>query len=219
MGLFRLLYPIHALVIPSLFLITVPLAITASITTTLAFSILILRVIVVYLDIALSLVPRSFATLNQPSSLQSRVTSSKSLSQPPSPLQSKNRRPRRSSGGSATSLRGLGLMPSVGAERDFEGIGGWRTRDEDDEVWTTVNLVPEKRHHIRSPSGGATTPCDGYLMMKGRTRSPEAAVKKTSSPNSSRARTPTGSRYGFTGMGQVDGYFATMNSSSPKVRK
>lgn len=114
--------------------------------------------------------------------------------------------------------------------------------EEEDELWNTVNMrldMPERsspfaaasRQHHRTPSGGpgVTTPGEGgYLMMKGRTRSPEAsgggggggALKTAStSPNSSRARTPTGPRLTFTtGAGPVEGYFAPRNTS-PKATK
>jgi len=52
-----LLNPVYAFVVPFLFVVTVPLAVFAGITTTIAFSVLILRVLAVYLDVALSFVP------------------------------------------------------------------------------------------------------------------------------------------------------------------
>jgi hypothetical protein len=212
------------------------------------------------LDIVLSLIPHSFSgnapgTASPPSAMHRRLhslktpplplTPSASAPSPHAPRSLRHHRRRRSSasvisgGGSASSLseRGLGLIPSVGAERDFEGIGGWRVgrdEDQDDIAWTTVNpppplplaersplLIHLPRHHVRSVSGGPTTPGEGgpYLMMKsGRTRSPEAKSSKRASPNSSRARTPTGPRLGFAPLGQPDGYFAlSMGASAPSV--
>uniref|UniRef100_A0A8H7ND73 Uncharacterized protein n=1 Tax=Bionectria ochroleuca TaxID=29856 RepID=A0A8H7ND73_BIOOC len=230
MGLFN---PVYALLIPSLVFVTIPLAILAGLTTTLAFSVLILRVIVVYLDIALSVVPQSLAGRGT-ASLQQRLAASRNAaktlpySQSPSPLRSSIRHRRRRSsvsalsGGSTSSLsaseRGPGLIPSIGPEREFEGIGGWRLGDDDDdELWTTVNALPDRslgRHHGRTSSTGPTTPGEGgYLMMKGRTHSPEA--RKAASPNCSRARTPTGPRVGFatTNMNQNEGgYFALVRA-------
>lgn len=231
--------PLYALVIPSLCLVTVPLAILAGITTTLAFSVLLLRVLVVYLEMALSLVPQSFSSLTTRTFPQTITTTASPLPLA-SPLrrqqQQPNHRRRRSSAsglsGSASSIseRGLGLIPSVGAERDFEGVGGWRVGGaEDDELWTTVNPrleMPERsfgggRHHHRTPSGPTTPGEGGFLMMKGRTRSPETggSMKTPTSPNSSRARTPTGPRITFTGMGQADGYFALSRNTSPRATK
>ena len=243
-----LLNPVHALTIPSVLLITIPLAIFAGITATLAFSVLIFRVLVVYLDLAFSLVPQSLPGLRSQSATTQRVPSSTSAAaaasgSSPTRRQFHHRRRRSSasgfSGGSTSSLgeRGLGLIPSVGAERDFEGVGGWRVGgEEDDELWSNVNLkldMPERspligttvRQHHRTPSGGATTPGEGgYLMMKGRAHSPEAGgmatVRASTSPNSSRARTPTGPRLTFTtGVGQIDGYFAPRNASPRETKK
>lgn len=223
MGLFN---PLHALIIPSFFLITIALAILAAITTALAFSVLLLRALVVYIDILLSLIPsRRFQGV--PHRPLPRHPSSPTLTSP-SRKAAHHRRRRSSasgiSGGSTSSIseRGLGLIPSIGAERDYEGIGGWRVGGEqDDELWTTVNPKLD-RHHLRTPSGGGpTTPGEGgYLMMKGRSpRTPETVVGRTS-PNSSRARTPTGpSRFtGMSGEG-TGGYFALSRNTSPKAAK
>lgn len=53
-----ILNPVYGLIVPFLFVFTVPLAIFAGITTTLAFSVLMFRVAVVYLDIAIRFVPQ-----------------------------------------------------------------------------------------------------------------------------------------------------------------
>lgn len=62
---------------------------------------------------------------------------------------------------------GLGIFGSGGAERDFEGIGGWRVpgSDDDDVLWTSMNSRLElpaivddrKRHHQRSLTSGSIT--------------------------------------------------------------
>ncbi|KAL2206559.1 hypothetical protein CC79DRAFT_1322988 [Sarocladium strictum] len=253
-----LLNPVNALIVPFLFLTTIPLALFASITTLLAFSILSLRVIVVYLDLALSMLPRPLiytANLKQSSIASSTASASLPNSRSSSPTLLHRRRRRRSSAtslisaGSATSLtdsRGLGLMPSVGPARDYEGIGGWRVgTSADDEAWTSVSNprleLPvgdphhhhhrhhstnssgaNKLYHHRSLSGGPVTPGDvGYLMMKARTRSPEAmtAARIAMPPNSSRARTPPVTR--SAGLGALgDSYFPTSNTShSPKAAR
>ncbi|KAI9167190.1 hypothetical protein HJFPF1_03315 [Paramyrothecium foliicola] len=247
-----LLNPVYAFFVPFLFVVTIPLALFAGITTLLAFSVLIFRVALVYLDIAISLVPQSIVGFKprryrpprQRLQLQPRAqqqqhrlniprlspTSTTIHSATPSPTLTPGRRRRRRpssasiiSNGSTTPVGdgSLGLMPSVGPERDYEGIGGWRVGDDD--IWTTINSrleFPDRRHHHRSASGGAvTTPGEGsYLMMKGRTRSPEARASKPAiSPNSSRARTPTGARISFAAVGGSDGYFPL--TLSPKALK
>ncbi|KAM3535192.1 hypothetical protein MY4038_001606 [Beauveria bassiana] len=238
-----LLNPIYVLFVPFLFLVTVPMALFAGVTTTLAFSVLICRGILVYLDLALSYVHRALHGLQVPSRLHRAAAA---RSEPPSPTPSYLAlRPRRrhhhhhhhrrlssvsilsAAAGSVTPVNdvGLGLTPSIGAERDYEGLGGWRVGDDD--IWTTINSrleLPDRqyvRHHHRSPSaGGASTPGEGgYLMMKRRTRSPETTTGKISagpvSPNSSRARTSSTTRVGFGPSLTQEGYFSLV--MSPKM--
>ncbi|KAL3955349.1 hypothetical protein ACCO45_010912 [Purpureocillium lilacinum] len=241
-----LLNPVYAFMVPFLFIITAPLALFAGITTTLAFSVLILRVLIVYLDIALSLVPSYFKRHQRhpqsrhdhglrsvsPTATSSSAHSVNDYASPPTPTQQQvplfRRRRRRPS--SATSIVSAGsttplgqrLMPSVGAERDFEGIGGWRAGkdgdEDDDNAWTTINSRFEfpypRSHHNRTPSGGAwpPTPGDsGVLMMKSRRNaSPDSrqSGKGPTSPNSSRTRTPSASRVAAAmTMGHGDSYF------------
>lgn len=232
-----LLNPIYVLFVPFLFVVTVPMALFAGVTTTLAFSVLICRGILVYLDLAVSYVNRSLHGLKVPSRLHRAAARSDPPSPTPSYLALRQRRRRRPSsvsssilsGGSVTPVNdvGLGLTPSIGAERDYEGLGGWRVGD--DEIWTTINSrleLPDRqhaRHHHRSPSGGgASTPGEGgMLMMKRRTRSPETKTAKApgsagpASPNSSRTRTPSTSRVGFAPSLTQEGYFSLV--MSPKM--
>ncbi|PTB73026.1 hypothetical protein M440DRAFT_1340778 [Trichoderma longibrachiatum ATCC 18648] len=250
-----LLNPLYAFVVPFLLVTTIPLAIFAGITTTFAFSILILRVFVVYLDIALSLVSQSLSHLTESSaakfhhprrpsssspssssSVHSRTNSvSPSASSTLLKRQHNSRRRRLSSSvysaGSATPASdiGLGLIPSVGAERDFEGIGGWRLGDDDDDdeehLWTTINSrceLPDRLHdrnHRRSLSGGpAGAAADGgFLMMKGRARSPEQRLVTPASPNSSKARAPSAPRL-MGGSNQNDGFFPVITTSKATKR-
>lgn len=53
-----ILNPVYGLIVPFLFVVTIPLAIFAGITTTLAFSVLMFRVAVVYIDIVVHMVPQ-----------------------------------------------------------------------------------------------------------------------------------------------------------------
>jgi hypothetical protein len=238
-----LLNPVYAFVVLFLFVVTVPLAVFAGITTTIAFSVLILRVLAVYLDVALSFVPHYLGGrkirpyhpnnhyLRQP--LLENPGYSALYTNPPPPSAGstafesslKRRRHRRSSSalstaGTATPIseKAFGLLPSIGPERDFEGVGGWRLSG-DDETWTTINSrleLPDKqyhgRNHHRSPSGPTTPGEGGYLMMKGRTRSP-SAIRTSASPNSGRTRTPSGPRIAFTNKSFIDSYFPSLKTS------
>lgn len=265
-----LINPVHGLVVPFLCLFTIPLAIFAGITTTLAFTVLMFRVAVVYLDIALSMVPQYFRGRSKPRihdtpatphlrrasrasiamispsgsisggsgySTPSPITAfppAPSGPYPPtggyrSPFRRKSsygfgmaaRHSRRSSQVSLASLGTItpihegcvtpavgcgesGLTPSVGIDRDFEGIGGWRLDDQDDGAdWTNINSRLElplerssfsARHHQRSQSAGPTTPGDAtWLMMKtplkpGSLSAEKDSMTSSASPNSSRLR-------------------------------
>ncbi|POR34658.1 Uncharacterized protein TPAR_05146 [Tolypocladium paradoxum] len=237
-----LINPAYTFVVPFLFAVTVPLAVFAGVTTTVAFSVLVFRVLVVYLDIALSLVPqylasrkgrgRGLSRSQRPLHLRQRSPSPAGAGAddncPPTPTQhqqqlqpiyrGRRRRPSNATSvvsAGSTSDMGLGLMPSVGPERDYEGVGGWRSGEDDDESWTTINSrfeYPDRtyaRGHHRTPSGGPVTPGDsGVLMMKPHDRTPDPRDAKTpASPNSSRTRTPSASRMTVITMANSDGYF------------
>ncbi|KND88485.1 hypothetical protein TOPH_06880 [Tolypocladium ophioglossoides CBS 100239] len=256
-----LINPVSALVVPFLFVATAPLAVFAAVTTAFAFSALLFRVLVVYLDITLSLVPQYFADRGRsrhphphrrprrrhhplrhddqrslsPASTSSDIsidlgpptpTPTPALALAPAQHQPIFRRRRRRpssatsvvSAGSTTPIGdvGLGLMPSVGPERDFEGVGGWRDGKDDDESWTAINSrleYPDRTHarsHHRTPSGGLVTPGDAH--------GPDARHPKTpTSPNSCRTRTPSGSRMSLIGVADSDGYFPlAMSPTAPK---
>ncbi|KAH8889805.1 hypothetical protein GQ53DRAFT_197328 [Thozetella sp. PMI_491] len=298
-----LLSPVHGLVVPFLCLVTIPLAVFAGITTTLAFSILMFRVTLTYLDIALAFVPeylmgRSLHYRISPlaytyssdrrgshsqspgspvsggeSPVHSRVAASSSTpalsfsqgtgyiapghrsptrrrtsvpSAAPSSAIFGGRRSRRSSqvslqsvgtitpiqeGEIPMSASGSGMLSSTGIDRDFEGVGGWRLDDREDDNWANINSRLElpferasARHHQRSPSGEQTTPGEGsWLMMKAVRYdvSPERekSGKPSISPNSSRVRVnqmvqaPTP----LTSMDKEDGYFPII--AAPKAKK
>ncbi|KAK3491716.1 hypothetical protein B0T13DRAFT_477405 [Neurospora crassa] len=193
------LNPVHGLVVPFLCLFTIPMAIFASITSALAFSLLMFRVAIVYVDIAMAFVPqfikgRHYHSITDGELLTPRRLSSSSTgsvgnraagdsednsplavvspspyytngydSHQRSPLRRKSsygfgtvRRSRRSSQASISptiaSIREDaemvpplpetgGLAPSVGIQRDFEGVGGWRLNDsnDDDDAWQNIN--------------------------------------------------------------------------------
>jgi hypothetical protein len=207
--------PLSLLVLPSILCASIPLAVFATFTTIFAFSVLIIRALLIYVNLALYLLPRSH--IRDPAKpITPLVLSSPALSSPS--LARKPPRRRRSSVASAVSdpPTNLGLIPSLGPDRDYEGIGGWRVGNnaQEDDPWVTVNPRPASSHahHHRTPSGGPATPgTEAYLVMK--RRSPKVGM----SPNSSRARTPTGI-WGGAGL-QVDGYFALTRNTSPMPAK
>ncbi|ROW05593.1 hypothetical protein VSDG_00165 [Cytospora chrysosperma] len=236
-----ILNPVYGLIVPFLFFVTIPLAILAGITTTLAFSVLMFRVALVYVDIAVNMVPQYVAgrpvyplfrgyasasstvtpaepaTSSTPASLllpisggngsgsgHSSPTTSRQQAAAAAVVVRRHRR-RRTSGASYNSIgsvtptedhgggNGIGgggskrgsvvmmLPPSVGIDRDFEGVGGWRLDGkgaaDDEDAWTHINsrlslpLDHHWRHHHRSPSGAGTATPGGnnggeYLMMR-----------------------------------------------------
>ncbi|KAM0325892.1 hypothetical protein ACHAQA_007195 [Verticillium albo-atrum] len=190
-----LLNPVYAFIVPFLFLFTVPLAIFAGITTTFAFTVLLFRVVLVYLDLALTLLPsylslrrlphqrrghqlpaaKTPATLSTASSRSVspvQTTTSRTLSFTRTPhRRPRSRRPSTSIGGATTPdpPSTLSLLPSTGLDRDFEGIGGWRLGSSvDDDRWTMINSrleLPDRQRHHHRSPSGGTD--GGFLMMKG----------------------------------------------------
>ncbi|KAI1119445.1 hypothetical protein F5Y14DRAFT_3559 [Nemania sp. NC0429] len=101
---------------------------------------------------------------------------------PPSPVASTSRHRRRAkrqgSSGSITPISGFdglsSVTPSIGLERDFEGVGGWRLESVDEQQWYNLNSRlenPYRRHHFRSQSGSAAVP--GIIVAKPGSHSPE----------------------------------------------
>ncbi|CAD6443572.1 ab8a0fce-e4dd-4953-a987-6bbafda54202-CDS [Sclerotinia trifoliorum] len=218
----RLFSAFYATILPFLFFFTVPIAIFASITTTLAFCILCFRVVIVYIELALAVIPYYLCGPKD----DIKVSQSKRAIYNPPTLASR-RKKRRSSASSSQSATGsitpvparilkgsesmLGLGQSVGITRDYEGVGGWRLDDsgsDDDALWTNMNSRLElpanhgRRHHQRS-STSSSLPSEELKI-----RSPEATM------NTSKARTPTSIGLGLGG----ESYFPTM-TPSPKTKK
>lgn len=276
-----LINPVHGLVVPFLCIFTIPLAIFAGITSALAFSVLMFRVAVIYLDIALALVPQYFKGKTRsglPSSDKRKHSRSDEWKTPVSPPGSAGscsgfsspspitpfpqttghlssgyisphrrkssygfgfalRKSRRSS--SQVSLGSIGTITpihedevsyditpapataaevsasSIGLDRDFEGVGGWRLDDgqDDGSDWAAINSRLElplerssfSRHSQRSQSVGPLTASEGSWMMMSnfgsrngsgidesqrdlRERRFSLGALKGTSPNSSRVR-------------------------------
>ncbi|KAI0380079.1 hypothetical protein F5Y04DRAFT_105761 [Hypomontagnella monticulosa] len=237
--------PLQFLVFPFLFFIALPLALCAGFTTILAFMVLFLRLFLVYFDVGLETLryvlvghgaqSRSIASQESP-------TPPRSEESPPSSPEAKFRRRRKRQGSLSISsgtvtpvggLDGIALTPSIGLERDFEGVGGWRLDSvdvdadfADNQQWYNLNSrleIPDRRHHFRSQSGGAVLSGAGGLglYMRGTNTttaySPEA-YRAHASPNSSRSRTPTNSKpRGFTKLDE-DEYFPVLEGKYVKNR-
>ncbi|KAE9363684.1 hypothetical protein N431DRAFT_356705 [Stipitochalara longipes BDJ] len=211
-----LLNPVYGLILPFLFVFTLPIALFASLTTFLAFSILTFRAILIYIELALAVIP--FYLLGaRPASTYLKRSKSFQSQHTVSPARRKRRGSSTSSSLSATgsltpvsSETVMGLSQSVGPTRDYEGVGGWRldrSSDDEDALWTSINSRLElpadhtRRHH-RSLTGGSM-PGD---TRANRSYSPEATM------NTSKARTPPSSMVG------LEGYFPH-SSGSPKTLK
>ncbi|PQE29022.1 hypothetical protein CJF30_00004053 [Rutstroemia sp. NJR-2017a BBW] len=220
-----LISPFYAIILPFLCVFTFPLAIFASITTTFAFGLLLFRVTVVYVELALAVIPYYLLGPKTSHKIISRCRPAPASSTIPVARRRK-RRGSASSNHSATGsitpvprLRGsesaLGLSQSIGPARDYEGVGGWRmdnSGSDDDALWTNMNSRLElpanhgRRHHQRSLTSGSLPSPEDLRIVRG--RSAEVVM------NTSKARTPPTFMSGFGG----DGYFQQL-TPSPKQKK
>lgn len=195
----------YLLLSPILLFISIPLSLFAALTTTLAFSTLFFRALLVYAELGAVLIQNQFV-----SQYTSEKTPAPTRVAPPIPEgkqpQHKSRRSSAGSGsnGGSTTPRvpdtDFGIHSGGGEVRDFEGVGGWRNAGPDDEdaVWTSLNSRLElpamvdgrRRNHRRSRTSGSLTSVS--LPLK--------------SPVRSRAMTPTSVVVG--GNTSPDEYFA-----------
>lgn len=210
----------YAVVLPFIFLFTIPIALFASLTTFIAFSILLVRVTVVYVELALAIIPHYlFGT-----SIKSNFTPNHEAVRTTAAVPRRKKRRTSSSSnlsaGSVTPTAGenlLGLSQSIGPTRDFEGVGGWRlvesSTSDDEGLWTNINSRLElpadhgRRHHHRSLTSGSMP---GELRAM-RSYSPETMM------NSSRVRTPPSSAAATNGLGGE--YFPSMANTSRGLRR
>ncbi|KAI0147603.1 hypothetical protein GGR57DRAFT_247983 [Xylariaceae sp. FL1272] len=234
--------PLKFFVFPFVFLVALPLSICAGITTILAFLVLFLRLFLVYFDVGLETL-RYFllghktqtrygsSQHTSPITPISSTTSSPLASPDVATFKKRRRRKRNSSSGSGSltpngGYNGVSIFTSsVGLDRDFEGIGGWRldsvdvdTSTAEEQQWYNLNsrLEVPQRHHFRSRSGGAVLTGTGPLTKAGfaRGNSPEGvkfieSVRFIPSPNGSISRTPTINKSHPPGAARAneDGYF------------
>lgn len=171
---------------PLPFLVSFPLAIFAAVTTGIAISLLMVRVSIVYFELGVALVHASlFPEPSKP--VLTRIVA------PASPP--RFRRTSISSDSTAPAARlytksgssaSLGNVNHLANARDFEGVGGWRyyEGEEEEAIWMGINkrlelplALPPARFHQRRHTGEDQRP----------TGSPEAL---RISPLQNRTRTP-----------------------------
>ncbi|KAF2998805.1 hypothetical protein E8E13_001283 [Curvularia kusanoi] len=209
--------PLYAVAPFVIVMVSVPLAIFAVVTTSVALSLLAFRGFIVYAQLGTALLSAWLSpTAPKPVPLHHQLT-------PPDrspPTRSRNRR--RSSNGSGTSSQDtsmpaprLGtksgsftaLLGEGGPTRDYEGVGGWRDTGNDDEeaLWMGINSrlqlpaeIPGRRHQRRHTGGHSRSP-EAYRM----------------SPVQSRARTPI--RVATSEGHDIADYFPRQQASSDRV--
>ncbi|KAF2837300.1 hypothetical protein M501DRAFT_1018208 [Patellaria atrata CBS 101060] len=187
---------------PLLLLISIPLALFATLTTTLAFTTLFIRVSIVYFELGIALL-HSWVCVSKPHSKppnQKPFKSSRSRSHTPTatsspPNTSHKRRP-----SSVVSTSSLSTLLPNNTNRDFEGVGGWRitsSSSEEEALWMGMNArleLPAERRHTRSLTGGSQ-----------RLSWPPETMRM--SPVASRARTPNAGGNGSGNGEGSEGYF------------
>ncbi|KAF2245432.1 hypothetical protein BU26DRAFT_68463 [Trematosphaeria pertusa] len=182
--------PLYLLGPPLLLLVSVPLAVFAFLTTTLAVSLLAVRVSVVYVELGVALL-HAYLFPEPPKPLPKRPPPP-----PSSPPRFRNRHGSAASSASSqdTAVPAARLHNKAGSfanlydtsmTRDFEGVGGWREPGDDDEeaLWMGMNS------RLELP---AALPTRHQRRHTGESQrwswSPEALRM---SPMQSRSRTPT----------------------------
>ncbi len=197
----------YILLSPILLLVSIPLSLFAALTTTLAFSTLFFRALLVYAELGAVLIQNHFVshhTKGQPLAPTKVIPAIVEGKEP----RYKSRRSSAGSGsnGGSTTPRlpdtGFAIYNGGGVVRDFEGVGGWRVpgTDDEDAIWTSLNsrlelpaVIDGRRpNHHRSRTSGSLTNMSLPLT----------------SPVSSRARTPTSVRVGGRTSPEESEYFA-----------
>lgn len=200
-----LVNPFKFCLVSVLSLLTLPLALLAGLTTFLAFSVLLVRISLFYVDFLVSFLP-TYIFGRHTYSRRLRAAKPSPILAPSPALSSTSpyarRRARRPSAASpisadaftpAAAQHGLGLMATPGMDRDFEGLGGWRDGEgDDDERWMNINSrfriegpVAPGQNHFRTLSGGRISRAAEYDSAS---RSPGSSTPV--SPNTSKVRRP-----------------------------
>jgi hypothetical protein len=237
------LNPVYAVIVPFLFIFTLPIALFASLTTALAFSVLFFRVLIVYVELALAVIPYYVLGLGHTSS--SQTTNPKGISLAliqsrtgTSPPAARRRKRRSNSSSSNLSIKSSGsgvvtptrlsdtslgfpLATSVGPTRDYEGVGGWRldnrSDEDEDALWTGINSRLElPSDHVRRHHRSLTGEAKSDAGGGERKEGGERSYSSENMMNTSRsrARTPTGI------MGTGEGwYFAGTGMKAGKTAR
>lgn len=188
--------------LPVVLFVSIPFAVFAAFTTSLACGVLFVRLSVVYIDLGIALIHSAISPI---ASKSDASTTSPSKADTYDIARSRRRR---SFGGSGTPPRGhvaktssFASLTGKGTDRDYEGVGGWRLSvdDEDEALWMNLNSRLELpavsspvRRHKRNLTGGS---------LHG---SPEMGR----SPSLLRSRTP--------GTASPEGYFSVQSLSSTR---
>jgi hypothetical protein len=220
--MFRLFFnPLYLLVPPALILASIPLVFFAFLTSTIAFTTLLIRVSIVYFELTLALIRSALFTEPSKPAKQSHTRHHV-------PSNTPRRRGSVISNSSSQDFahpRKYGPIKSesfaslvgTGGPRDYEGIGGWRDPGEDpaeEALWIGMNsrlelpaIAPTRqRNHQRSLTGGSQRWSGVW--------SPETMRM---SPVQSRARTPSFTENGDEYFGlQLHGRSHPENQSSKR---
>ena len=195
----------HFFGLPLVLFISVPFAAAAALTTSLAFGVLFVRLLIVYIDLGIALIRGAMSSKSNANS-SAPVANSSLPARSPVYEQVRARR-RRSLASSGTpphrsyvpKTSSYASLVGPGRDRDYEGVGGWRLSvdDEDEALWLNLNSRLElpapsspARRHNRSLTGG----------------SQRASPEMGRSPSLIRLRTP--------GTASPEGYFSLQPTPS-----
>ncbi len=126
---------LYILLSPILLFISVPLSLFAALTTTLAFSTLFFRALLVYAELGAVLIQNQFVSQhgNERNPITTKVPPTVVEAKQPRHKSRRNSAGSGSNGGSITPRlpdAGFGVYSSGGGVRDFEGVGGWYVKSE-----------------------------------------------------------------------------------------
>ncbi|KAI1369425.1 hypothetical protein F5Y08DRAFT_293279, partial [Xylaria arbuscula] len=204
--------PLKFLVIPFVFFVALPLSLCAGASTIVAFFILFLRLFLVYFDVGLETIrymllghatPAGYRSSHSTPAVTPRASSTSMFIPPQTATNTKHRSRAKRHGSSGLLPPELSLdkfcaiSPSVGLERDFEGVGGWRldstdgdSDNTDERQWHVLNSRlenPYRRHHSRSQSGGAVL--SGNTAIQDSSWRPEPMTRSHSPEHTRRSST------------------------------
>ncbi|KAF2969520.1 hypothetical protein GQX73_g4042 [Xylaria multiplex] len=237
--------PLKFFVLPLVFIVALPLALCAGVTTIIAFLVLFLRLFLVYFDVGLETLQyalighsthaRYITSHGTPATTPGSSTNSTT---PPSPAAAattfRYRRRAKQQGGGDSGLATpvpafngfAAVTPRISLERDFEGVGGWRlesvdvdTDGTDEQQWCNLNSRlenPYRRHHFRSQSGGAVIPTGSKATVRLGSVTRPHSPDESKTPSRSSSRTPTMSKHQWFTKAERDDYFPLYEGKNMK---